>query len=217
MTYDATSDCGEPALLGFVGKFLICFLNLNKMQIKVYYLGGQPAVEWLDQPSEHRKEEIISSLARFFGKEATDYVDFFEKVWSNEPYSGGCPTVNVTSNDVMKDYARATREPFHNVHFCGTESALKWQGYMDGAAESGIRAANEVLFKFHETNEKIQFDYEKTYYFQCEETKKEREVEASGSECWVRNLLGMGIMSFIMVGFIAVIFYVYLSVEHYSV
>lgn len=30
------------------------------------------------------------------------------------------------------------------VHWAGTETATKWQGYMDGALQSGIRAAGEV-------------------------------------------------------------------------
>ena len=47
----------------------------------------------------------------------------------------------------MQDYVEATRVPFHNVHFCGTESATVWQGYMDGAVESGQRAAGEVYSK----------------------------------------------------------------------
>lgn len=32
------------------------------------------------------------------------------------------------------------------IHFAGTETALEWMGYMSGAVESGLRAANEVLF-----------------------------------------------------------------------
>jgi monoamine oxidase len=31
------------------------------------------------------------------------------------------------------------------VHWAGTETASRWMGYMDGAVESGQRAANEVL------------------------------------------------------------------------
>lgn len=32
------------------------------------------------------------------------------------------------------------------IHFAGTESATAWCGYMSGAVQSGMRAANEVLF-----------------------------------------------------------------------
>lgn len=31
------------------------------------------------------------------------------------------------------------------MHWTGTETATRWTGYMVGAAESGVRAADEVL------------------------------------------------------------------------
>ena len=31
------------------------------------------------------------------------------------------------------------------MYFAGTETAIKWPGYMDGAVEAGERAAREVL------------------------------------------------------------------------
>jgi hypothetical protein len=66
----------------------------------------------------------------------------------------------------MCDYARATREPYLNIHFCGTESATEWNGYMDGAIQSGERAANEILFAMLGNFSKCNIDYEKTFYFQ---------------------------------------------------
>jgi hypothetical protein len=39
---------------------------------------------------------------------------------------------------------RMLREPVGNVHFAGTEAATVWAGYMDGAVQSGERAAREV-------------------------------------------------------------------------
>lgn len=66
----------------------------------------------------------------------------------------------------MTDFVRATREPFMNIHFCGTETATHWIGYMDGAAESGERAANEVLYKLFPNDSSIKIDFEKTYYYQ---------------------------------------------------
>ena len=34
---------------------------------------------------------------------------------------------------------------YDRVHFGGTETATSWIGYMDGAVQSGVRAALEVL------------------------------------------------------------------------
>ena len=69
----------------------------------------------------------------------------------------------------MKDCARALREPFMNVHFCGSDTATKWQGYMDGAVETGERVANEILYvMFAGCDKSVKIDYEKTYFYQKE-------------------------------------------------
>jgi monoamine oxidase len=150
--FDGSNHENEPALVGFIA--------------------AKAVVEWADQSDEVRKMEVIEDLARLYGPEARDYVDYCEKNWSYEPYNGGCPVLNVVAPGVMKDYARATREPFLNVHFCGTESATEWQGYMDGAVESGERVANEVLYTLYKNDPSVRVDYEKTFYFQKELIKK---------------------------------------------
>ena len=86
--------------------------------------------------------------------------------------------MNVVGSGVMKDFARATREPFFNFHFAGTETSTKWQGYMDGAIESGERAANEVLFGLYGLEAGVRVDYEKTYYSQKEEIEKLKRADA---------------------------------------
>lgn len=68
---------------------------------------------------------------------------------------GGCPGVNIGSSGIMEDYGRATREPFINVHFAGTESATQWQGYMEGAVESGQRASEEIIYVMNFPQENI--------------------------------------------------------------
>lgn len=146
--WDGTNEYGEPALVGF--------------------LAGRNATEWADQSDELLKLEIIENLARLFGEEARDYVAFINKQWSNEPYSNGCPCYSVVTPGCMKDFARATREPFMNLHFCGTDTATEWQGYMDGAIQSGQRVANECLYAMYGNLglRHVQIDYSKTYYHQ---------------------------------------------------
>ena len=41
---------------------------------------------------------------------------------------------------------RTIREPLGNMYFAGTETAVMWSGYMDGAVEAGERAAREILY-----------------------------------------------------------------------
>ena len=33
----------------------------------------------------------------------------------------------------------------NSVHFCGEQTSIQWQGYINGAVESGERAAREIL------------------------------------------------------------------------
>ena len=49
------------------------------------------------------------------------------------------------SSGFLSSIDRELRKPHGNVYFAGTELALKWTGYMDGAVEAGERAAREVL------------------------------------------------------------------------
>ncbi len=103
--WDGTDENGEPALVGFIA--------------------AQSAVEWADQDEELREKEVIEDLCRLFGDEARDYVKYVDKQWCNEPYNQGCPCFSIVSSGCMKDFARATREPFMNVHLCGTDTATE--------------------------------------------------------------------------------------------
>lgn len=42
-------------------------------------------------------------------------------------------------------FGDALRTPCGRIHWAGTETATEWNGYMDGAVQSGQRAAPEVL------------------------------------------------------------------------
>ena len=46
---------------------------------------------------------------------------------------------------VWTDYGEALRTPIGNIHWAGTETATVWNGYMDGAVQSGERVAIEVM------------------------------------------------------------------------
>ena len=46
---------------------------------------------------------------------------------------------------MLVGYRNAIRAPVGPIHWAGTETATEWAGYMDGAIDSGLRAAGEVL------------------------------------------------------------------------
>ena len=72
-------------------------------------------------------------------------VDYHEKNWNEEPWSGGC-YMGTCAPGVLTSFFPAIRETIADgrIHFAGTETAIRWSGYMDGAIESGVRCAHEV-------------------------------------------------------------------------
>jgi monoamine oxidase len=115
----------------------------------VTFSDGAVARIWGDRPPEERRQAVLAELARFFGPQAAHPTGFIEKNWSEDPYSGGC-YAGVMGPGVMTDFGSALRQPCGRIHWAGTETAIEWTGYIDGAIESGQRAAGEVAARLSE-------------------------------------------------------------------
>ena len=63
------------------------------------------------QPTE-RKAAVLESLASYLGPETVDYLEYREKDWSQEPYSGGGP-VCVGTPGMMTSLNEGLRHPHH--------------------------------------------------------------------------------------------------------
>jgi len=88
---------------------------------------------------------VLDCFARYFGPEAKSQVrEYVDKSWAKDPWSRGC-YVGFTPPGVLVGYRNAIRKPVGPIHWAGTETAEEWAGYMDGAIDSGLRAAGEVL------------------------------------------------------------------------
>lgn len=46
---------------------------------------------------------------------------------------------------MLTGFGRALREPCGRIHWAGTETAIMWDGSIEGAIRSGERAADEVI------------------------------------------------------------------------
>ena len=108
------------------------------------FIVGREAREWGRRSGDERREAVLGCLARYFGEQALEVRAYAELDWGAEVYSrggyGGIPTPGF-----LMDHGAALREPVGRVHWAGTETASEWNGYMDGAVQSGQRAAREVF------------------------------------------------------------------------
>jgi monoamine oxidase len=121
---NCSHDNAQPALLAFVV--------------------GRAARGWERRTPSDRQRSVLAGLARWFGPEASTPVDFVEQDWGAEPWTRGCP-VGVMPPGVLTSFGTSLRQSVGRLHFAGTETATVWNGYMEGALESGERAAREVL------------------------------------------------------------------------
>ncbi len=109
------------------------------------FIEGQEAREAELVSKAERKEGVIASFERYFGSKArTGVKKYVEKSWAEEIWSRGC-YVGYYPTGVLTGYRDAMRAPVGRLHWAGTETATVWNGYMDGAIESGRRAAEETL------------------------------------------------------------------------
>ena len=125
VVYDNTDPAGDqPGLVGFI------------VADAARELGATTRAE--------RKKAVVEALCRYFGPPAANYTAYDDHVWAAEPFSGGAP-VGFHPPGALSGCGEALRAGVDGICWAGTETAQEWTGFMEGAVESGERAANEVL------------------------------------------------------------------------
>ncbi len=107
------------------------------------FIGGDEARTFLGMSPAARRAAVLKNFTDYFGPEAQNARDYFETNWPGERWSRGGP-VGIHRPGVLLPTGPALRQPIGRIHWAGTETSTYWNGYMDGAIRSGIRAAAEV-------------------------------------------------------------------------
>lgn len=97
-----------------------------------------------EQAPAARERDLIEGLEAIFGPAAREPISLIEKDWNADIFSRGC-SVGMFASGGVTSCAEALRQPVGHLHWAGTETATRWAGFMDGAIESGERAADELL------------------------------------------------------------------------
>ncbi|KAI1390863.1 amine oxidase [Hypoxylon trugodes] len=112
------------------------------------FINGKHAREWCPLPEARRKKEILEYFNKAMGtifEIVPPPIAIHEISWSNYQWYPGGPCPGMGPNLLTSEAGLSLCAPFGDVHFVGTETALKNPGYMDGALHSGSRGANEVM------------------------------------------------------------------------
>lgn len=87
-----------------------------------------------------REEYTLAAMEHFFPEIREEKVVFFHYCWADDPWAKGAWT------DILPNQwwiVAATRKPEGRVTFAGEHTSV-WAGWMQGAIESGQRAADEI-------------------------------------------------------------------------
>jgi len=123
-TFDDCSATGEHAAL-------------------VAFVVGDRARELSKVPPEDRRRLLLADLGRLHGAKAHHPTALVDKDWVADEWAAGC-YVGVMPPRLLTEAAAGLRAPHGLLHFAGTETAVHHLGYIEGAIESGERAALEV-------------------------------------------------------------------------
>jgi monoamine oxidase len=100
----------------------------------VLLAGYGPDVDALDGNDAAAVERVLQEFVP-----AAEVVSCASHAWANDPYSG--ETWDVFRPGQITRYERALRSGERRIVFAGSYTAYSWPGFIDGAIESGIRAA----------------------------------------------------------------------------
>lgn len=130
-----------------VGPLSIVFDNTTHDESQAALVGfivGRHAHEWSMRGEEERRQAVLAQLSSYFGPDAATTEGYAEKNWSEEEWIRGAPVGHMPPGS-LSVAAEGLGKTVGRIHWAGTETAKEFNGYMEGALESGERAAAEVL------------------------------------------------------------------------
>jgi monoamine oxidase len=95
-------------------------------------------------PEADRRAAMTAELVRHFGSQAAHPDFYVDGEWSDRQWTRGCYNANHGPH-VWTKYGPALTVPVGAIHWASTDTATHWSAYMEGAVDSGERAAREVI------------------------------------------------------------------------
>lgn len=108
-----------------------------------FLVAGTPARQLDALDSSVRHDLLLSRLIPLLRHRVSQPVDWHEKAWHLDEFCGGgyLEYGIVGTSDVLLPMPH---KPIQNLHWAGTETAQEHPGYLEGAIQSGERAAYEI-------------------------------------------------------------------------
>ncbi|NHN28235.1 flavin monoamine oxidase family protein [Paenibacillus agricola] len=112
--------------------------------VLIALVSGNDAKYFSRITGEQRKKSVLSCLEKAFGIKAQNPLSYIDKDWSADEWSMGGYGAHFKSG-MLTAYGPSLYEPIGAIHWAGSETATEYRLFMEGAIQSGERAATEVL------------------------------------------------------------------------
>ena len=109
------------------------------------YLSGQVAKDVTAMTMAARERFVLDRMERAHPGTKAHFEVSASHSWIDDPWARGA-SAEFHAGQISR-HLRALRTPVGRLYFAGehTSSFYEWQGFMEGAALSGLRAAAEIL------------------------------------------------------------------------
>jgi monoamine oxidase len=118
--------------------------------ILVAFIEGDGARRLAPLPRSDRKRAVLKELHTYFGDlgpQAANPDLYLEYDWGDDAFARGAYGGYWTQG-LWTTYGPELREPIDSLYWAGTETSVEWNGKMEGAVESGLNTAAEILASF---------------------------------------------------------------------
>jgi len=119
---------------------------------KMYYcligfIQGNAAISWSERTQEERRRAVIEYYATIFNDHrARRPIGYVEHDWVSDPWARGA-YMGMPGPGILTTVGQSLRDPIGRIHFAGTETAIHWSGYIEGALESAERVSKEIKLR----------------------------------------------------------------------
>jgi monoamine oxidase len=115
------------------------------------FIVGDAADFWTKKSQDERALAVIAHLQHAYKFPDEDLFDetnrpanYIELDWLPLRAQGIPAPAAMMQPHTLTEFGRALRAPIGRIHWAGSETALEWCGYMNGAIESGFRVTRDI-------------------------------------------------------------------------
>jgi monoamine oxidase len=113
----------------------------GKAGILCLMAGGSASAEARQLLARHGPPGLLQQL-KWLGASKATVLATHAVTWEEDPWAvGGYAVFDPLYDPALREWLA---RPHGRILFAGEHTSLRWQGYMNGAVESGLRAAAEV-------------------------------------------------------------------------